>query len=331
MAEPAPTMPVETCDECGFDAARWTRQDAIRTIEHAADLVACATDGLANRLWNQRSRAEMWSIAEYADHVRVVFELNRMGAELSRAQPETVIAPIEEPGMAAEAAELDPGEVMAALSEQAVLLRDFFLGVTGDQWDHALVVGGMRWTVDYVVTHVCHDLMHHLADIADIRRELGDTLGPLTGSVAQINASGGGVPKTPVPAGRIGVGGLDGDRQATRRHHGRPWQAICLYSADVIDALAEEGHPIAYGSTGENLTLAGVDWASLRGGLTVRAGTALLRLSVPAVPCKKNRDFFRDGDFNRMDHDAHPGWSRWYASVLEPGDVAPGDAITISS
>ena len=333
MAEtmPAPTMPTETCDECGFDASRWTRQDAIRTIEHAGDLVAHAVAGLDPVLANRRSRPDMWSIAEYVDHLRTVFEINRMGAELSLVEPEKVIPPFDHPAIAIEAAELDLAVVLEQLGQQATLLRDFFLAVRDDQWEHALVVDGMRWTVAYVLTHVCHDLLHHLGDIATIRRELGDTIGPLTGAVAQINASGGGVPKTAVAQGRIGAGGLDGDRQATRRHHGRPWQAICLYSADVIDALIAEGHPIDYGSTGENLTLSGIEWSALRGGMRVEIGDVVLQLSVPAVPCKKNKGFFVDGDFNRMSHDLHPGWSRWYASVLEGGDVSPGDAVTVTT
>lgn len=42
---------VETCDECQFDASRWSRQDAIRTVEHAADLVNSAVEGLAPNEW----------------------------------------------------------------------------------------------------------------------------------------------------------------------------------------------------------------------------------------------------------------------------------------
>ena len=99
----------------------------------------------------------------------------------------------------------------------------------------------------------------------------------------------------------------------------------------MIDALRVEGHPIEAGSTGENLTLAGIDWARLRAGLVLEIGELRLRLSAPAVPCSKNAAFFMDGRVERMDHDRHPGWSRWYASVLEPGDIAPGDEVVVTS
>ena len=99
----------------------------------------------------------------------------------------------------------------------------------------------------------------------------------------------------------------------------------------MIDALRAEGHPIGWGSTGENLTLSGIDWAQLRAGLVIEIGEVRLRLSAPAVPCFKNKPFFADGHFLRMDHGLHPGWSRWYATVLTPGDVTTGDTVVVRS
>jgi MOSC domain-containing protein YiiM len=48
------------------------------------------------------------------------------------------------------------------------------------------------------------------------------------------------------------------------------------------------------------------------------------------VPCKKNAQWFLGGEISLMDHDLHPGSSRWYASVLRPGTVAAGDTVTVS-
>ena len=322
---------VETCDECGFDASRWSRQDAIRTVEHAADLVDFAVEGLSPDRWNRRSRPDMWSIAEYVDHIRHVIQINQTGCEIAIADPGREIEVGDDPPITDEPTHHDPAVLMEALRDQAQITARFFLGLHKDDWDKEFVVYQLRWSIAYDVTHICHDLMHHLMDIATIRRELGDTVGPLDGELAQVNSSNGGVPKLPVDAGHISYGGLDGDRQATRRHHGRPWQAICLYSGDVIDALRAEGHPIGWGSTGENLTLSGIDWAQLRAGLVIEIGEVRLRLSAPAVPCFKNKPFFADGHFLRMDHGLHPGWSRWYATVLTPGDVTTGDTVVVRS
>lgn len=177
-----------------------------------------------------------------------------------------------------------------------------------------------------------HRVMHGLTELAEQRAVLEHAAGTAihqVGRVEQVSSSGGGVPKSPVARAEIDVGGVVGDRQATRVHHGRQWQAVCLYSAEVIDALRAEGHPIHAGAAGENLTLGGVDWSTLRGGLLVDIGAVRLRLSAPAVPCAKNDRWFADGDSRRIHHDLHPGWGRWYASVLHGGTVAPGDGVVV--
>lgn len=118
--------------------------------------------------------------------------------------------------------------------------------------------------------------------------------------------------------------------QAARMHHGRPWQALCLWSSQVIATLATEGHPIAAGSAGENVTVSGIDWATMRAGTIIDLGDVRCQLSGPAEPCSKNARWFVDGDYMRMDHQRHLGSSRWYASVLHPGVISVGDPVTIS-
>ncbi len=171
-----------------------------------------------------------------------------------------------------------------------------------------------------------------LADLSAAGRILARLgVGPqgMRGTVARIHRSGGGVPKLPVAAAVVGRDGVQGDRQGDRRVHGRVWQALCIWSAEVIAKLRAEGHPIAPGNAGENLTLSGLDWQRLRPGTRLRAGSVLAELSLPATPCAKNARWFTDGDFMRMSYERHPGWSRWYASVLEPGEVAVGDVVVV--
>jgi len=170
-----------------------------------------------------------------------------------------------------------------------------------------------------------HALWHHLLSAAASRAP-----GPIRrGSVSQLSASKGGVPKRPVESAEVGVRGLAGDVQEARVHHGRPWQALCLWSAEVVAELIEEGHPIVPGAAGENVTISGIDWPTLRGGMRLTIGAVECQLSLPTVPCAKNAAWFLDGEISRMDHDLHPGSSRWYASVLTPGAVVTGDAVTL--
>ncbi len=113
----------------------------------------------------------------------------------------------------------------------------------------------------------------------------------------------------------MGWRGLDGDRQASRKHHGRVWQALCLWSADVVEALAAEGHPVFPGAAGENVSVRGLDWAAVRPGVRLRLGSVLAEVTVPALPCAKNARWFVDGDFNRMHHERDRAVTRWYALV----------------
>ena len=137
------------------------------------------------------------------------------------------------------------------------------------------------------------------------------------------------MPKLPRESVSIGYRGVDGDRQAARQHHGRVWQALCLYSADIVDALVDEGHPIAPGRTGENVSIRGVDWSGVRPGVQLRIGEVLAEVTSYSTPCTKNAQWFAGRDFHRIDHDLHPGWSRVYAGVLEDGTVRVGDQVTL--
>ncbi len=175
-----------------------------------------------------------------------------------------------------------------------------------------------------------HAVMHRLDELAAIRRS-DDSFEPMVGAVASIQVSSGGVPKSAVAEAIVGPGGIEGDGQNNRHHHGRPWQALCVYSSERLDELVAEGHPIGPGAAGENLTISGVDWSRMRGGLTIEIGDVRLRTSSPAAPCHKIGDCFTERHWNRIDHVERPGWSRWYASVLAGGAIRPGDPVTITA
>lgn len=174
-----------------------------------------------------------------------------------------------------------------------------------------------------------HAGLHALHEAGRSRFRAGEGAPPATGQVRQLNASGGGVPKLPVEAVNVTRTGMVGDRQRDREHHGRPWQALCLWSAEVIDALAAEGHPIGYGSAGENVTISGIEWSTLRPGAWLRIGEALLETTPYAVPCRKNAPWFLGGDFGRMAHERQPGVSRIYAQVRSGGPVTVGDPVIV--
>ena len=146
----------------------------------------------------------------------------------------------------------------------------------------------------------------------------------------QINISDGGVPKLPILEARVTAEGVEGDRQRNRNVHGGPDRAVCLYSWDIIERLQDEGHPIDPGSSGENLTLTGLDWKHVTPGVRLTIGPEVeVEVTSYTVPCRHNARWFRDGDYQRISQKTNPGWSRVYAKVLREGIVRPGDAVDV--
>jgi MOSC domain-containing protein YiiM len=180
-----------------------------------------------------------------------------------------------------------------------------------------------------VLEPAVHAAVHHQRAAGRALHALGAGAPTQHGRVVQVNASGGGVPKSPLPDATVGARGVEGDTQAERLHHGKPMQAVSLWSADLIDALRAEGHSVYPGAAGENLTVAGIDWQTIRPGVQLQAGDALLEISAFATPCVKNAQWFADRNFRRIDHHAYPGWSRAYAWVCRGGPVAPRDEVIV--
>lgn len=149
------------------------------------------------------------------------------------------------------------------------------------------------------------------------------------GTVHSINISAGGVPKLARASCVVRAGGLEGDRQRDLENHGGLERAVSIYSLELIQALQAEGHPIAPGTTGENLTLAGLRWEEMRPGTRLEVGEVSLQLTQHAAPCETIAGSFRDGRVVRVSEKLHPGWSRFYARVLREGAVRAGDRVRV--
>jgi MOSC domain-containing protein YiiM len=124
--------------------------------------------------------------------------------------------------------------------------------------------------------------------------------------------------------------GLEGDRQRDRRYHGGPERALCLFSAESMERLRAEGHPIAPGTTGENVLIAGLEWSTIVPSVRLRLGDeVVVQVASYCTPCWNIRASFLEEDFNRMHHKKHRDMSRLYARVLATGKIAVGDAVTM--
>ncbi|PYR39098.1 MAG: MOSC domain-containing protein [Acidobacteria bacterium] len=149
------------------------------------------------------------------------------------------------------------------------------------------------------------------------------------GRLESINVSRGGVPKQSVFEAWIGAGGVDGDRQRDRRSHGGPDRAVVIFSLDVIRALQREGHPIAIGTAGENLTVSGIEWTLVAPGAEIAIGDVRVQITKYASPCYKINGSFAGGDSSRIAEALHPGWSRVCARVIAEGLVRMGDTVEL--
>ena len=151
----------------------------------------------------------------------------------------------------------------------------------------------------------------------------------MSGRIESINTSNGGVPKSSVFEALITEQGVAGDAQRDLRHHGGPDRAVLLFSLELIRALQQQGHPIAPGAIGENLTVSGLDWKALKPGIRLQIGGVQLRVTGYAAPCSKISGSFLDRDFERVSQNRYPGWSRVCTRVVTGGIVRPGGSVEI--
>jgi len=152
------------------------------------------------------------------------------------------------------------------------------------------------------------------------------------GHLLQVNVSDGGVPKLPVEAARVTRDGVEGDRQREVTVHGGPHRAVSILGIEAIRRVAAEGHPIAPGTTGENLTTDGFDVSTLAPGTRLSIGDeVVLEVSQPANPCRTIRHSFADLRFGRLSIRTNEADSRMYARVVREGTLRPGDRIRLEA
>jgi len=136
-----------------------------------------------------------------------------------------------------------------------------------------------------------------------------------------------GIFKSPVQ-GRVGMRGhnLEGDAQADLRVHGGPDKAVYGYPSEHYPFWSEWlGKELPWGAFGENLTTAGLVESEVYIGDRFRIGTALLEISQPRIPCANLALRHERPDLPKRF--LASGRSGFYFRIVEPGEVAAGDAI----
>lgn len=155
----------------------------------------------------------------------------------------------------------------------------------------------------------------------------------MTGVVLQVSVSAGGVPNHPIARGDITLRGIAGDGWRHRQFHGTPKRAILLIASEGLDDIKAMGFPVYPGALGENLTTHGLDRRALRIGQRFRCGGAVIQLTELRFPCdtisvygKGMQEAIYDARAMKGDPSSEVwGLSGFYASVIEPGALLPGD------
>jgi MOSC domain-containing protein YiiM len=131
--------------------------------------------------------------------------------------------------------------------------------------------------------------------------------------------------------GRVAVRrlNLEGDRQADLTVHGGLDKAIYAYPAEHYSFWREQfpEMELPWGMFGENLTLTGLLEDTVHIGDHFQVGSAKLMVTQPRLPCfKLGIKFGRDDILRRF---LVSGRTGFYFAVLEEGEVAAGDSISL--
>jgi len=129
----------------------------------------------------------------------------------------------------------------------------------------------------------------------------------------------------------VGPAGLQGDESVERRIHGPPQQAVYVYPVEhyafwnsLVRQTGRAG-PLPAGALGENLSIEGLTESQVWIGDILRIGSARLRVTRPRQPCFKLDAHLGLRMAGKMM--VQSGFTGFYCTVREAGDMAPGDAI----
>ncbi len=123
----------------------------------------------------------------------------------------------------------------------------------------------------------------------------------------------------------------DEDQQSNKKLHGGPEKVLHQFSPLHYFTLRKhfpdgEFEP---GSIGENISVDGMDDATVYIGDVWKFGEVVLQVSAPRAPCSKISQRFNIQNLDRFVGER--GITGWYYRVLETGVINVGDAVTLVS
>jgi hypothetical protein len=163
---------VEHCGQCGFDGEEWSDVGAMEAIPTLATRWREVVTGLTSDELHHRPIAEMWSIAEYADHVREVLFGMRFVLDVAVTQPGTDLGESPQPRFEPEPRAVDVAVALFGIETEASALRGRLGELPDLAWDSTATLDGKEVGAHWVVRHAVHDATHHLLDAETLRAAL---------------------------------------------------------------------------------------------------------------------------------------------------------------
>lgn len=172
---PGTINPPARCDECGFESASVTADNAEETVRalgrrYRAPLTRLLSGEDPGRVLRRRPDPDTWSALEYAAHIRDVIALwgSALHATLTRDRPSI---PRPDPDIADRYAaeqsynDEDPETVADQISANADRMGAKIAGMRPADWGRVVVLGDEEMSALAIVRKVAHEGAHHLLDI----------------------------------------------------------------------------------------------------------------------------------------------------------------------
>ncbi len=156
----------QPCPDCGLAAGEVDRAELGRLIR---DNAASWSAALGGPRVTERPRPDVWSVTEYACHVRDVHALFAERVALMLAEDDPEFANWDQDVTAVESRYdlADPAEVAAQLVAAADTAAAAYDAVADDDWSRPGRRGnGDAFTVESIGRYHLHDVVHHLWDVA---------------------------------------------------------------------------------------------------------------------------------------------------------------------
>jgi hypothetical protein len=155
----------ERCEECGFDGESWSDGAAIDALGLLGPRWAQAISGLDPDQLEQRPVSDMWSIAEYADHVREVLFAMRFLLDSAINDPGINLGTAPEPIFTPTPRLIDIEAALEGIDREASALQHALRDLPGESWNATARVDNDEIDVHWICRHAIHDATHHLGDV----------------------------------------------------------------------------------------------------------------------------------------------------------------------